>query len=176
MPGCKSVKALNSTVKALIPTVKALIPTVKSLIPTVKAFTGRVLSEWGTEWVQNFRVTTMVYESFLILNDAKMYDITYKWVCEQCDSVSINGDATEYKGLYMKNYWLERFMVGLIVLSNANSIRMNLKTFKNNIYIASMQKKTDCLKKTVLFVFFNKKHCFFCKKNIIKKKRFFAHH
>ena len=83
----------------------------------------------------------MVYESFLILNDAKMYDVTYEWVCERSDSVSINGDATEYKGLYMKNYWSERFMVGLIVFSDANFIRMNLKTLKINLNIASIQKK-----------------------------------
>ena len=74
-----------------------------------------------------------------------MYDITYEWVSvwtlNSVIVVSINGDATEYKGLYMKNYWLERFMVGLIVFSDANSIRMNLKTLKINLYIASMQKK-----------------------------------
>ena len=123
----------------------------------------------------------MVYESFLILNDAKMYDITYEWVSvwtlNSVIVVSINGDATEYKGLYMKNYWLERFMVGLIVFSDANSIRMNLKTLKINLYIASMQKKTDCLKKKQFYLFFIKKNLFFfAKKTSVKKKRFFAHH
>ena len=90
------------------------------------------------------------------------------------NNVSINGDATQYKGLYMKNYWLERFMVGVIVLNSLNSIRMNLKTLKFNIYTAYMQKKPNCWKKTVFFVFFWKKTCFFLQKKHHPKKTVFC--
>ena len=68
-------------------------------------------------------------------------------------------------------------MVGLIVFNDANSIRMNLKTLKINLYIASMQKKNRLFKKKQFYLFFIKKNLvFFCKKNIVQKKRFFAHH
>ena len=64
-------------------------------------------------------------------------------------------------------------MVGLIVFSDANSIRMNLKTLKINLYIASMQKKNRLFKKNSFICFLLKKTLFFFAKKTSSKKNGF---
>ena len=65
-------------------------------------------------------------------------------------------------------------MVGLIVFSDANSIRMNLKTLKINLYIASMQKKNRLFKKNSFICFLLKKTLFFLQKKHRPKKTVFC--
>ena len=64
-------------------------------------------------------------------------------------------------------------MVGLIVFSDANFIRMNLKTLKINLNIASIQKKNRLFKKNSFICFLlKKKLVFFAKKTSSKKNGF----